>query len=263
MTYSESDLITSIDQLASELSTGRPAVEDLRGIDQFHGGGIEAVDRLIDSLALDPSDLVLDVGSGLGGPARRVAERTGCRVVGVDVAAPYVEAAVELTRRCGLADRVTFVHGDLATVEFRGQFDAAITMHVQMSVEDKVAWFSEFAERLRSGGRLAVWEVCRASDDPLQWPMPWSMDGSDSYLATGAELRDAITAAGFDVVEWVDETPWVRAWFAGTISGSQTVPVLPQLLDDGFTRVSHFAGAIEDGRVGIWRGSFVKHREPT
>ena len=84
MTYTETDLVATIEQLsetAAALSQPR-----LDGIDQFHAGGAEAVDRLLPSLGLIPSMTVLDVGSELGGPARQVARSTGCAVAGVDTA---------------------------------------------------------------------------------------------------------------------------------------------------------------------------------
>src|SRR5436190_1317057 len=86
-------------------------------------------------------------------------------------------------------------------------------MHVQMNVAKKREWFAEIATRLAPRAKFAVWEVCRTSETELSWPLPWSIDGSDSYMATSDDLRDAILDAGFEVIEWVDETTWVSSWF--------------------------------------------------
>ncbi len=265
MTYTEKNLIITIDQLAPDVATGTPSVEDLRAIDQYHIGGIEAVDRIITGLELSPAQRVLDVGSGFGGPARRVAQVAGCAVVGIDTAGPYVEAAEELTRRCGLDHLVAFRHVDLAEFDNDTPFDAAFTMHVQMSVADKRTWFSEIATRLAPHARLAVWEVCRVSEQQPTWPMPWSIDGSDSFLVTPDDLHTVICDAGFASLEWVDETSWVREWFTASFAENQPLPVLPQLIDDGITRMINFAGALSDGTVSVWRGLFAatsKDREP-
>lgn len=259
MTYAETDLITTIDRLldAPGATASGPGAFD--ALDQFHAGGPEAVGRLVDSLRLTPDDVVLDVGSGLGGPARQVASVTGCRVVGVDITAAYVDAAVELTARRGLSDRVEFRHADIGALDVARPFDAGITMHVQMNIADKAAWFASIADRLAPGARFAVWEVCRTGGSEPAWPMPWSIDGSDSYLVTPDELLEAIEAGGFEATEWVDESAWVTAWFDTTFAdGPPPGASLQMLLDDGFTRVLQFAGALADGTLQIRRGAFIR-----
>ena len=84
MTYTETNLAATIEQLAGD-ELAALTQPQLDGIDQFHSGGAEAVDRLLPSLGLTPAMTALDVGSGLGGPARQVARSTGCAVVGVDI----------------------------------------------------------------------------------------------------------------------------------------------------------------------------------
>ncbi|HXA33169.1 MAG TPA: methyltransferase domain-containing protein [Acidimicrobiales bacterium] len=259
MTYAEQDLITTIDRLVPEGATVGTTPEALQYLDQYHAGGSQAVDRLLATLTLSPSDTVLDIGCGLGGPARQVATASGCRVTGVDITEAYLEAAAELTDRCGLSDRVRFIRSDIADLGPEQPFDAAYTMHVQMNIEAKRQWFSEIAPRLAPRARFAVWEVCRTSDAELSWPLPWSMDGSDSYLATSDDLRDTILGAGFELVEWVDESGWVTSWFDSTFAdGLPSGPTLPLLLEDGFVRMLNFAGAIADGTVGVRRGAFVR-----
>jgi SAM-dependent methyltransferase len=259
MTYTEKDLITMIDQLVPEGATDGTTPEALQYLDQYHVGGFEAVERLLLTLNPSPSDIVLDIGSGLGGPARQVATASGCRVTGVDITEAYVEAAAELADRCGLADRVRFVQGDIADLVPKQPFDVGYTMHVQMNIEGKRQWFAEIAQRLAPGARFAVWEICRTSDLDPSWPLPWSMDGSDSHLATGADLRDAILGGGFELVDWVDESDWASSWFDTMLTGGlPSGPTLPVLLEDGFARILNFAGALADGTLGVRHGAFVR-----
>lgn len=259
MTYTETDVAAAIERIS-----GNPLAaltrEQRDQFDQFHAGGPEAVERLLSGLQLAPGTTVLDVGSGLGGPARQVAATTGCNVVGVDITPAYVDAARALTAAAGLTDRVRFVCTDLAALE-PSPFDAAYTLHVQMNVADKRTFFAEIAGRLRPGARLAVFEVCRtgAAEPPL--PLPWSLDGTDSFLATAEELRGTIQSCGFELAEWVDETAWVRGWFeraAARMAANGTGVTLPGLLDDGPARMMNFAAAIAGGVVSIHRGSFVR-----
>jgi SAM-dependent methyltransferase len=260
MTYEETGVDETIDRLLLEHSdldaAGDGVLDDL---DQFHIGGADAVDRLISTLALADGDRILDVGAGFGGPARQIARRTAHHVVGIDLTPAYVETARALTAKTGLSDLVQFQLGDIATFQPGRRFQAAITMHVQMNVHDKTAWFGHIADRLVPGSRLAVWEVCLPRPADLPWPMPWSLDGTDSFVVTPEALLAAIEGAGFTRVEWANESTWVREWIAKTFAdGPPAGPALPMLLDDGYARVINFATALTNDTLEVWRGSFTK-----
>lgn len=258
MTYNETDLAETIGRLSG--GTFADLSQDERDmIDQFHAGGPEAVDRTVAPLGVRQEQTVLDVGSGLGGPARQLARRTGCHVVGVDITDEYVRFARELTTEAGLDDRVQFVCTDVAALDANG-FAAAYTMHVQMNVPDKKLFYAEIARRLRPAGHLAVFEVCRAGTVEVTPPLPWSIDGSDSHLVSADELRTTIEAAGFTTLDWVDETAWTLDWFgrfAARLSSSPPRASLAALLQDGPVRMMNFVNAIRSGAVSIHRGAFV------
>ncbi|HEU5007808.1 MAG TPA: methyltransferase domain-containing protein [Jatrophihabitantaceae bacterium] len=258
MTYNEIGIAEAIGRLSG--ATFAELSQDERDlIDQFHAGGPEAVDRTLAALGAAPGQTVLDVGSGLGGPARQLAQSTGCDVLGVDVTAEYVRAARELTSLAGLADRVRFVCTDLAALDEDG-FAGAYTMHVQMNVPDKKAFYSEIARRLRPEGHLGVFEVCRAGTSEATPPLPWSLDGSDSHLVIPDELRTSIEAAGFTTLDWVDETEWTLEWFdrtAARLSSARPRASLAALLHDGPIRMMNFLAAIRSGAVSIHRGAFA------
>jgi SAM-dependent methyltransferase len=257
VTYAETGLVATIEQLAGAALSDLTQPQ-LDALDQFHAGGADAVDRLLPALALTPAMTVLDVGSGLGGPARQIARSTGCTVVGVDLTPAYVDAARALTGAAGLSGQVEFVCADVARIR-RSDFDAANTMHERMNVPDKEAFFTAIASRLRPGAALTTFEVCRSGDTGPAYPAPWSIDGSDSFLATSDDLRTTIEASGFETVEWADETGWVLEWFRGLgtrMAAAGTAANLPALLADGPTRMLNFAGALDDGVLTVHRGAF-------
>ncbi len=266
MTYTETDLTTRVAGLLDaaglngQLTTDHTALLD-QLLEQFHAGGVAAVDKVIDSLEVLSSDTVIDVGSGFGGPARRIAEKTGATVLGIDITRAYVDVAEMLTRRAGLDDLVTFRHADVMNLRADRPFAGATTMHVQMNIADKAAWFAAVADAMAPVARLAVWEVCTSiPDHEPTWPMPWSLDGSDSFLVTADDLLTAVTSAGLDTVDWLDETPWVMNW-ANTLNTSPPPPggpVLPMLLDDGFARVVNLSTALAEGTLRVVRGLFTK-----
>lgn len=259
MTYTEKGLIESIDGLLPGGLAHGTTPDALKFLDQYHVGGSLAVERLLHTLELSPTDNVLDIGSGFGGPARQLAATTGCHVTGVDITAAYVEAAIELTDKCGLSDRVQFVLGDISEYVIDHPFDAGYTMHVQMNVAAKKEWFAAIAQRLAPGARFAVWEICRTSNEELLWPQPWSIDGSDSHLSTSGDLCGHILGAGFELIEWVDETAWTNSWIQTTFASNVALPpALPMLIDDGLTRILNLVAALTDGTAEVWRGAFVR-----
>ncbi|MCI0484922.1 MAG: methyltransferase domain-containing protein, partial [candidate division NC10 bacterium] len=87
-------------------------VEDLAPVDHFHARGFAATVELADRLPIKPGQRILDIGCGLGGPARYLAQRFQCTVNGLDITAPFVEAANKLTALLRMEQRVTIEHGD-------------------------------------------------------------------------------------------------------------------------------------------------------
>ena len=93
--------------------------------------------------------------------------------------------------------------------------------------------------------------------------MPWSFDGTDSFVAAAGSLRTSIEQGGFTVTEWTNETAWVQAWITKTFAdGLPAGPALPMLLDDGYTRVINAATALGDGSLEVWRGTFTRNARP-
>jgi len=134
--------------------------DQLKDFDQDHYGGIDVVDALADRAGIQASHHVLDVCSGMGGPARWLAHRIGCRVTGLDFTLSRVEAAQRLTWRVGLADRVDFHHGDATAMPFAANsFDIVISQEAWLHVPDKPAVIAECARVLKPGGTLAFTDV--------------------------------------------------------------------------------------------------------
>lgn len=143
------------------------AVDPRTGItDQNHIGGYEFVLQLGALLDLGAGSRVLDVGCGLGGPARVLAERWGCRVDGVDLSPSRCAAAERLTRLVGLADRVSFRCGDFLELELPAAgYDAVIGQSSLVHFADKRRLVERCARLLAPGGRLAV-EDCYLASAP-------------------------------------------------------------------------------------------------
>ena len=260
MTYTEQAVEQTVDRLLAEHGLAGPLTsEQLNFLDQYHIGGMAAVDRTVAPMHLTSSDRLLDVGSGFGGPARRIAELTGAFVHGIDIAGGYVDTATNLTVRCGLQRRVAFERNGIEDHHPTRPYTAAISMHVSMNISDKLAWYRAIADRLIPGAQFGIWDVCRIGDAPLTWPVPWSIDGTDSHVESPEQLTAAITGAGFETLEWVDESDWVRKWVTRTFgAGLPAGPSIPNVIDDGFARTVNFGAALATGTLGVFRGRFTK-----
>lgn len=136
--------------------------DQLKDFDQDHYGGVDVVDELAQRAGIAAGQQVLDVCSGMGGPARWLAHRYGCRVTGLDFTASRVAAARRLTARVGLADRVTFVQGDATAMPLPdAAFDRVVSQEAWLHVPDKPAVIAQCARVLRPGGVLAFTDVVR------------------------------------------------------------------------------------------------------
>ena len=189
---------------------------DLAPVDQFHTGGREATLVLARLAGIGRGQRVLDVGGGIGGPARTLAHRFGCDVTVVDLTAEYCRVGRLLTQRTRLADRVAFVHADALDMPFDdGRFDVVWTQHSSMNIEAKDTLYAELRRVLRPGGRLALHEIMTGPRFPVRFPVPWAGDQSMSYFRPPAAIRELLSALGFTELVWEDVTVATLAKITG------------------------------------------------
>lgn len=112
--YSRGDLLQRLDAALAEDGADplRPTLDALAPYDQFHGRGLEATTEIAALVQPRPTDQILDIGSGIGGPARHFAAHFGCRVSGIDLTPEFCAVASHLSHRLGLAQKTDFHVGD-------------------------------------------------------------------------------------------------------------------------------------------------------
>ena len=191
---------------------------DLAAVDEFHVGGIEATQELAKHMELRAGLRVLDVGSGIGGPARYFAAEHGCRVTGIDLTKEFVRVARSLTARTKLDGLVEFRQGSALEMPFEaGSFDRAYMIHVGMNIADKAGIFREVRRVLKDGELFTIFDIVhtgdgRAKEGAIQYPVPWALSAETSFVGTAKDYRDALQGAGFQITQERGRAPFAIAF---------------------------------------------------
>src|SRR5689334_11624245 len=232
----------------------RIEIDDLAGIDEFHALGRPATMALADLAGIERGAKVIDVGAGLGGPARFLADRFGVRVTAVEPTKRFRDACAELTRRAGLAELVRTVDGtatDLPAAD--ASMDVAWMQAVAISVADKRTMARELRRVLRPGGRLAFFDSFARSGEELHFPVPWADGPEASFLDSAAELREHFEAAGFEAVVWNEQEGALaeigRRSFTPTVDPAEVG--LHRLMPDFQERMGNLGRNVAEGRLGL------------
>ncbi len=176
---------------------------DLAPIDELHVGGLEATQAVAAQMQLQPGLRLLDVGSGIGGPARYFAAEHNCNVVGIDLTEEFVQVATSLTRLVKLEHLAEFRQASALEIPFAsGTFDRAYMMHVGMNIADKAGVFREVRRVLKSDGIFAVFDIVRTGvNGTLRYPLPWALNQETSFVSEIKDYREALERAGFRIAQ--------------------------------------------------------------
>ena len=240
--------------------------DDLAALDEFHGLGRAATLTLAELARLSSGDRVLDVGAGIGGPARALARHLGARVTALDPTERFCVLGEELTRRAGLADRVTFVRAEARRMPFdAGAFDLALTQAVWPSVEGKAAMLAEIHRVLAPGGKLAIFEAVRGPEKgELTYPLPWADGPGESFVLSAEEIHVLAVEAGFAVAEWLSGGDLLSRIGEVAGSGAEAMSTgvegidLSLLMPDFEARMGGLGANVAAGRVELALGVLVR-----
>jgi SAM-dependent methyltransferase len=206
------------------------SVHDLGPVEEFHIGGRVATESFLDQLDLSSDHHVLDVGCGLGGASRFVAQRYGSRVTGIDLTHEYIETGRVLCSWLGLEHRVALDQGTATAMSYPdGTFDKAYMMHVGMNIADKQCLVSELHRVLRPGGYLGIYDVMRVGDGDLTFPVPWAASADASAVASPDEYKNALKAVGFQITAERNRRAFALDFFARLQAGAATAKGPPPL----------------------------------
>jgi sarcosine/dimethylglycine N-methyltransferase len=232
----------------------RISIDDLAGIDEFHALGRPATMALAELAGIEQGTNVIDIGAGLGGPARFIASRLGAQVTAVEPTARFRNACKELTRRAGLSDLVTAVDGTASSLPVPDHsMDVAWMQAVSISVSDKAGMAREIRRVLRPGGRLAFFDSTSGPAGEPYFPLPWADGPEASFLVPADDLRTAFEAVGFVAEVWNEQEEAL-----GEIGQRQFEPSLDPnqvglrlLLPDFDQRMGNVGRSLGEGRLRL------------
>ena len=231
----------------------RPA--DLAVFEDFHTLGRIATIQLADLAEITNHDHVLDAGSGIGGTARFLADRFGCKVTAIDLTEEYCETAGWLNRLVGLDDRITVRQGDVTELPFAdASFQVVISQHVQMNVADKDRLYQQARRVLVDGGRLAIWDITSGVPGELDYPLPWAGRPDLSHLVSVDDLRAIVEAAGFAPRQWNDLTEGAGTIMETFLSSPPGPLGLHTFVDNFAEKVNNLSRGLSDGRLRVIQG---------
>lgn len=235
----------------------RLTVDDLAPLDQFHMRGAEATAEFAEMVTPQPGTVCVDLGCGIGGPARWLAARCGVEVLGLDLTESYCRDAAALSEAVGLAGQVRFACADATRLPLaEDTVDLVWTQHAAMNVPDKPAMYREVARVLKRGGRLALHDIMAGPDGPPHFPVPWASGPEGSSLMPSGEVRRLLAEAGLEELAWHDHTADALAWAhrrRAALQAGEPRPPGPHLfLGEDFKEMAANLGrSLEDGRIAV------------
>ncbi|WP_394174181.1 SAM-dependent methyltransferase [Thalassotalea litorea] len=215
--YTHGSLIETIQSGVEKLgkSVSDVSVDDLAPVDEFHIGGRMATQAFLSQLNIDPTHKVLDVGCGLGGSSRFVAQQYGCQVTGIDLTQEFVDTGNTLCAWVGLTNKVQLkVENALALSDENESYDRVYLMHVGMNIADKKTLATELFRILKPGGKLGIYDVMRVNKGALKFPVPWASEPGGSSVASLPEYLSALQSAGFHVIKETNRRAFALQFFS-------------------------------------------------
>jgi len=230
--------------------------------DEFHVRGRAVSEELFSQIELNKDSLVLDLGCGLGGTCRMIAEKFNCIVHGIDNSDQHIETAKFLSKLIGLNGKTLFKQGDATNLPYSSNhFDLIITQHVQMCIADKGRFYSEVKRVLKKDGRFVYYDVFKKSDDVLNYPLPWVDEAANNHLITSSQLKEQLQSLGFNKILSQDQTQKGTNFLSNFLSKAEDKPAIltgQKILmgNNAFDKITNLYKALKDGVVGLESGVY-------
>jgi len=238
--------------------------KDISAVDEFHVRGATVSAELAREAGFTENSKVLDVGCGIGGPCRMLADEYGCKVTGIDITNEFIRTAGLLSRLVGLKDLTDFIQADALQLPFADKsFDFVWTQHVQMNIENKSKFYSEIKRVLIEEGIFIYYDIFSRNKQSITYPVPWANDESLSYLVTLTELDDLLSGSGFIKIQTKDQTNEAIKFFTELLNRqSKDGPSkmgLHLLIENAGEKIGNLLKNIKENKLELQSGIYQKN----
>lgn len=229
----------------------KATIDDLSAFDEFHIGGHDATEYFLKQFHFEPTAKILDVGCGVGGPARFMAQHYGCHITGLDLTPKYIETGKLLSQNTGFSAQTEFIEGNACDMPFEdAQFDGATLIHASMNIPDKDNLYSEIARCIKSQGILAMYDILgtdKDSDDKLIYPVPWSDSAQYSILTIKQNLVQRLEHLGFKIISEENRSDYAINFI------TEAMPILEKRIDaDYLQRFKNLVKNVQEKLCEPW-----------
>lgn len=230
--------------------------------DEFHVRGKVVSEELFSKIEMNRDSQILDLGCGLGGTCRMIAEKYDCMVHGVDYSESHIKTANSLSKLVGLSDQTLFKQGDASDLPYPSdQFDLIITQHVQMCIEDKNKLYSEVKRVLKKGGRFIYYDMLKKSGNSLNYPLPWVDDQANNYLISSDHLKDLLHSLNLKKITSEDQTQKGIAFLNSFLAKAEEKPAIltgQKILmgENALEKITNLYQGLKDGVISLESGVY-------
>ena len=180
----------------------------LCAFDQYHYLGTNAVDEAIRRIGINASMKVLEVGGGIGGPARYLTHKTGCQMVVLELQSDLNLTAAQLTDRCRLSDRVNHICKDILAYGSQGreQYDALVSWLTFLHIPDRKSLYAKCFEVLKPGAVLYVEDYFEKAPLTTEEKDLLRQEVYCDHIPSMNDYRRELAEAGFQDIELEDKS---------------------------------------------------------
>jgi len=254
--WTRSGVLARIDAALTELEHDPQNLnpEILATLEHLHSGGLATTRRQANRVALSEDSRVLDVGCGIGGPARYLVHTYGCRADGIDLTPELIETGRALTERCNLTDRVVLQVGNALDLPYPDEtFDVVWCQNVAMNVSDKAGLLAGVYRVLKPGGLFTSTEYSVGPGGDIIFPVPWAYDASINFLNSEDVMRARYQSAGFRILEWMNYSNSVIENYERMLSAPSNKLTTRLILgDDASDRQRNSQRSLIERRIVYW-----------
>ena len=232
-------------------------------VDEFHIRGAAVTRELVNEINFEGLK-VLDVGCGIGGPSRLLADEFNCNVSGIDLSNEFIRTAQKLSELVKTNGSTNFTQGSALNLPYGdATFDMILTQHVQMNIEDKKKFYSEISRVLKSGGRFIYYDIFNINNRDVQYPVPWAVVKEASFLGSISNMENILENLGFSQVETKNQTEAGIAFFTKMIekikaTGPPKLGLNVLLGPTTKLRITHSLEGLKTKNIELQSGIYIK-----